>query len=988
MLSRPILQSLNDKQKKAVTAPRRPELVLAGPGTGKTRTLIARIIYCIDRYGISPEQILALTFSNKAAREMRERLREALGKKAERVFTGTIHGFCLQVLRSHYRQAGLSPHFSVADEDYRERLLRVLVEQRSSSEVDKKLRGIKTAFEHFQLKEKPLKPFSQIIYDSYSEHLKKHKLVDFNQILLLTRDLLRDNPEIRDHYDHIYQAILVDEFQDTDRVQYDIIRMLAEQHRHIFVVADDDQSIYAWRGANPENIRQYMEDFKIEEAIFLDTNYRSGKNIVSTAQQVVSGLERIEPDKVLQADNELADSIQSFFFDYEDEEISFIVEKIRDWEKQGVPYGEIAVLYPRHRFAEKIVNRFIHEHIPFQQAARFNLTDDPRMKRVLAYLQVIRNPLDNLHLEELVQLELDYNSHKQIQNLQKRNGLTYRQALYGYSARPELSSDERHKTDTFIGHLANLINLRSFYRFDQLVAEILSGLAEMDRTYYESRAPRFKSFPVSTRNVAGFNYLVIFHSREEIARIGAAMLETQYPDKTDFVTTAKRELEPGTLLLALEEFPEKPPAGCTLLNLLEQTEDQRQSEMSALFRWLQNSSYRGNALLRDYVVLDLETTGADTATCGIVELAAVKVRDGEITDSFTQLINPQMPIEEGAERVHHISTDDVAEAPVIKKVWPGFLKFIGNDMLVAHNGYAFDFKILDRVARELSDQKLLNNRFDSLMMARRIYPGESHSIDALAARFKLDPGTRHRALDDVIVLHDIIQKMRRAQDSQLRKTAVLQGLEFVALANFLLNKTDAFEDKVMFLAGARKLISPFSKALNVHTSAYAAEKEKLIEALTRKAHQLDPELVLHDSADEFRQRVMDIAAQFAEVPVDKAIAEFLSSLALINPQDALNSVDAVSLLTFHSAKGLEFQKVIILGMEDENMPSFWAYKEEDDDDDRPVSKKLEEQKRLLYVGLTRAKDEVLFSAVRTRFNRDNRSSPFLREILKFIRTNA
>ena len=295
----PLLRDLNEKQRLAVKAPRRPVLMLAGPGTGKTRTLIARIIYEIEFYTILPDHILALTFSNKAATEIKQRLFESIPEKAGKIRCCTFHSFCLDVLRKYHREAGLAKHFSVCDEDYRKRLLTNILKTRTRDNPQKKINGILLSFSNHTLKGKTLPPFSAIVYDEYTAHLSKHHFIDFDQILIKTLNLFQNHKDVLEQYRFLNQSILVDEFQDTDPVQYEIVKLLARKHGNIFVVADDDQSIYAWRGANPQNIRKYIEDFSIKEPVFLEKNYRCGKSIMDTAGQLIKNTDRVEPDKIV-----------------------------------------------------------------------------------------------------------------------------------------------------------------------------------------------------------------------------------------------------------------------------------------------------------------------------------------------------------------------------------------------------------------------------------------------------------------------------------------------------------------------------------------------------------------------------------------------------------------------------------------------------------------------------------------------------------------
>lgn len=982
MITNNILESLNDHQREAVSKPRQPVLLLAGPGTGKTRTLIARIVYEIQNYHIPPEQILALTFSNKAANEIRQRLFQELPEKAEKIRCGTFHSFCLDVLRKNTEPAGLQKHFSICDDTYQVRLLTRLLKDRVRENPEKKVRGMLLNFSNHLLKNKPLPAFSAMIYEEYSGHLLRHNLLDFNQLLFKTRELFKKNADILEQYRFLNESILVDEFQDTDAVQYEIVKLLAEKHRNIFAAADDDQSIYAWRGAQPENIRSYMRDFSIDRPVFLEKNYRSGKSIVEAARAVVATTDRIEPDKIIEGSSEIASKLKAVFFSDESREIQFIIKKIIDWQHNGnVGLEDIAVIYPRHLFAEKLIPYLLRKKIPFQQAGGKNLIDHPSMKIILLYLKLLHDPADPLILEDLLQAELGYHVFKQIQDIQHIKKIDFRKALNEIVGREEVSYTVRNQISTFIGNTANLINLKTFFSFDRLIQEIIRGMQNLKPSVLEHNASKLKETPFKqcTRLKKISTKIWLYHSDAKISFIAEKLLQRVFGpriyllDKEKIIHVSKNDF------VVLLEALETDSLPCPYELIFHETNERRRGIISTLFRWLQVQLKSGGQLFKDYVVFDLETTGKNPDICGIVEIAAVRVRDGKITEEYQTLVNPGIPIEKEAQQVHHISEADIKSAPKMEEVWPSFTEFAGDDLLIAHNGYGFDFKVMDRVSRELSVPKLQNVRYDSLILARNMFPGKQNSIDALAARYKLDTGTRHRALDDVRVLHEIFQKLLQVKEIRSVKVSAGEFSEYAALANVVENTLSAVEDKVFFLAGQARLQSPYSAIRRQYTEHFSIDDQELLENLGRITGRMASSNADYSSKEDFFQRVLAAAREFNKMTIDEAVSEFLSYIALINPQDSLEKIDAVSLLTFHAAKGLEYEKVVIMGLEDGNMPSFFASKS-DENDDRPIHKKMEEQKRLLYVGITRGKSEVVFTVVKNRSGRQQHSSPFLGEI--------
>ncbi len=974
---------LNPEQEQAVTKPREPVLLIAGPGTGKTRTIIHRIVYFIENYHIPPEKILALTFSNKAANELKIRLQDMLEERAERVFCGTFHSFCLTVLRKNYQLLDLDPFFTVCDEEYQSNLLTEILKRRAVPDIAHKVKGILLAFSNYRLKGKALPGFSASVFEEYSRHLKRHRLIDFDQVLTLTLELFEQFPDVLEQYRFLYQAILVDEFQDTDRIQYRIVKKLAEKHKNIFVVADDDQSIYSWRGANPENIRDFMEDFQIKKPLVLRQNYRSGQSIIDAAQLVLQETERIEPSKNIESVNEKQARLSALFFDQEGQEIEFIINKIKYWhDEQKIDYNEIAVLYPFHRIGEQLANYLLNERIPFQLAEGKNLTDHPLMKRLLLYLKLIRDPSDALILEQLMRLELGEHLTKKILQWGAVKGQSLRGAL-NYFASDELSGQKvKNQLQTFIGHIANLINLKTFFTFDRLIQEILHGMKTLHSSVLKTNYKYLQPLPIrkEAHLASGKRMVWVYHPDEQINFVARSLLKNAFGIKVQKLTEDRVvHVRQNDLVLLLKPCKREPVSEYDV-RLYAYEEEGRKGSLSLLFRWLQVQIVpKEEPVFKNYVVFDLETTGRDPLRDGIIEIAAVRVRDGKIEERFNTLVNPGIPIKPGAQAVHHISDADVQNAPSPHEVLPKFFEFIGQDLLIAHNGYAFDFKFLDRYSKELGLPRLKNVRYDSLILARNLFPNERNSIDALAYRYRLDAGTRHRALDDVIVLHKIFQRLIKEVKRRDTLTAGEDFSEFAALGNVLENTLEEREDRLLFAAGIHKLLSPYSRIFKPFVDAFPGQEPVLRDTLEKLTLSHNLSLEHYDSDREFYNRVLHMAAQYRKRPIDEAIGEFLAFMALINSQDNLEPIDAVSLLTLYAAKGLEFEKVIICGLEDENIPSIFTYRK-DEQDDRPLNKKMDEQKRLLYVGITRSKSEVLFTLVRNRFGRRRKSSPFLESL--------
>jgi superfamily I DNA/RNA helicase len=264
-------------------------------------------------------------------------------------------------------------------------------------------------------------------------------------------------------------------------------------------------------------------------------------------------------------------------------------------------------------------------------------------------------------------------------------------------------------------------------------------------------------------------------------------------------------------------------------------------------------------------------------------------------------------------------------------------------------------------------------------MARNIFPNVQNSIDALIDRYKLETTTRHRALDDVFVLVEIFEQLQKHQAKILNLTSLELYLDIVALGNFIENKINIGEDQIFFIGGARKLLTAYSKIFFKYAQKYKLSDEILRQKMNEKLSILEAKVHWYQGDENIMSKIKEMALLYDKLPMEEAIANFLSRISLERAQDQLDDIDAVSLLTYHAVKGLEFDKVILIGLEKNNMPGFHALRD-DSDDDRPIAQKVEEQRRLFYVGMTRAKSELILTAVKNRGGWEYESSPFLKDL--------
>jgi len=982
-----LLDSLNDKQRLAIEKPLQPILVLAGPGTGKTRLIIARIELLLQKHSFNPEKILALTFTNKAATEMKTRLLSQCGQSAIDVKTSTIHSFALEVVKNYHHKIGLQKNFSVCDREYQTRLMRKLCSPVIKNDLENKVKALLLSISNYQMKASELAPFAAEKYQEYKKHLSKHNLIDFNQIIVLSNQLFTDNKDILSEYQHLYPAILVDEFQDTDPMQYDIIKKLAENEKNIFVVADDDQSIYSWRGANPENIKQYIKDFKISEIDFLDINYRSGANIIESAHSIIKNTNRVEPNKRTKSLPDVFDDIKVYMFLNESNEIEFIIKQIQNWIDGGVPLKEIAVIYPFHKMGSSLEHYLLKSQFNYQMATGNSILENPFLQKLILFLKVIQDTADDISLEQLAEIEIGMQLTKLIKNYGFKKNITFRKSLYDFYRfkKGDLDFNSLTNIKNFISQVANLVNLKSFYTLNQLIDDIFRQSQNTKYSYLNDKIDGLENPPELSEIKKEFIHYkddfkyYVYHPNSRVEFIARNLISSILEKPVNSIKENEKD-SPNCIIFELLQQDRK-YENALVIPVHKYGNSKRKSSISNLFKVLQGLfSGQSEAFPDSYIILDLETTDTEISTCGIVEIAAVRVKNGNITNELQSLINPQMPISKGAQAVHNISEADVKNKPTIQEYWQKFRDFIADDLIIAHNGYAFDFAILDKFSRIIDGKKLSNIKLDSLTMARNLFPGQSNSIDALVEKFKLDAGTRHRALDDVKVLHDIINIFQKIKGEKFKKTSFEIYTDIVALGNYVEKQFNAAEDKIFYLSGVRKLISPYDKTMDIYCKEFSLDKSEIIQGLNNIFIRSGTSSQSYNQDENILFRIKLIANEFSQLSIDEAIAGLINYMNLKSSgQDNLDDINAVSLLTFHAAKGLEFEKVILMGLEKNNIPGFHALRE-DSDDGRSVSKKVEEQRRLLYVGITRGKSEVLMTAVKNRGGWENESSPFLKDL--------
>ena len=406
-----LLDGLNDKQRDAVAAPPQHMLVLAGAGSGKTRVLVHRLAWLMQVERVAPYSLLAVTFTNKASQEMRSRIEQTIGVSLNNLWMGTFHGLSHRMLRAHYLEAGLPQGFQIIDSDDQYRLVRRVLKALNLDEKhwppkqiqwfinarkDEGQRpGTMDAHGDFSL-QTMIK-----IYAAYQEMCDRSGLVDFAEILLRSFELIKQQPQIRDHYQQRFRHILVDEFQDTNSIQYEWLRLLAGTESKVMIVGDDDQSIYGWRGAKVENIQQFLKDYPEPVTIRLEQNYRSTGTILKAANCVIShNSDRLGKD--LWTDGEQGEAISLYTAFNELDEARFIVGRIREWKREGGKLIEAAVLYRNNAQSRVLEEALIQDGINYRIYGGLRFYERQEIKDALAYLRLINNRQDDAALERII----------------------------------------------------------------------------------------------------------------------------------------------------------------------------------------------------------------------------------------------------------------------------------------------------------------------------------------------------------------------------------------------------------------------------------------------------------------------------------------------------------------------------------------------------------------------------------------------------------
>ncbi len=408
-----IIDPLNEMQRQAVTASNQPMLVLAGAGSGKTRVLVHRIAWQIQVQGLSPQSILAVTFTNKAAAEMRLRIEKLLHISARTMWIGTFHGLAHRLLRRHSKEAGLPATFQVIDSDDQYRLIKRLLKSMNIDEGKwpprkiqwfingNKDEGVRSAsmVETGDLYQRQM----LLVYRAYEDICQRSGLVDFAELLLKAHELLRDNLVLLDFYQKRFNQVHVDEFQDTNTIQYAWLRLLTQNQQNLFVVGDDDQSIYGWRGAKIENLFSFQSHYPDHQIIRLEQNYRSTGNILKAANSLIDNNQGRMGKELWTASGD-GEPISLYAAFNEQDEAYFVIERIRKWVNDGGLRSDVAILYRSNAQSRQFEEKLMSTGMPYRVYGGLRFFERAEIKNALAYLRLVSNRLDDSAFERVINM--------------------------------------------------------------------------------------------------------------------------------------------------------------------------------------------------------------------------------------------------------------------------------------------------------------------------------------------------------------------------------------------------------------------------------------------------------------------------------------------------------------------------------------------------------------------------------------------------------
>ena len=1036
-----LLQELNEKQQQAAVHINGAILVVAGPGTGKTKVITHRIAHLIRNHQVAPQQIFAVTFTNKSAQEMLERIKDLLGStQGLDVRIHTFHAFCVRLLREHAEEIGLSKNFAIFDQETQDEVLIECLRGLRQNRLDYPpwmLRDIISAYkvkledatadrDELRMGDGTLINDSEQIRNivdllkAYRTKLADHNALDFDDLISRSVEVLEQAPAVRAKYHNDIRFILVDEYQDINAAQYALLELLSRSPQHnVMVVADEDQSIYSWRGSSPKYIKQFKADFN-PTVVELEEHYRCSEKILRAAQAVIARNTR-QKESILKTHKDAGNTIYHYMLDTPDAEANHVITLIRKLvEGRHCSYGHIAVFYRTHQLAEALVDRLHQERVQFQRVGRTNSFQEEHAQGIISYLNFIqwRLPRDIEKAINFPQQLIDDLTLVRLKWLAQRNGITLVELLRKIDDYPEdvgpltrwnvrqffQQIDEFHgqiegeQIHTIAVKLFNLLgHRRSSYQSEDIheienQPEIPGLRAATDAMY--SAIDRGE--PIQLVASYGIDFYCAAHIiRGTLERYLDLTIYTDLLHPDSLLTPITDESRINILIGDFADIPD--PEGTTILlgstteanaNVIQLNESllTQSHSVTALKLCQRLLSYFETPNLADMIVYDLETIGTDPRSAEIIEVGAKRLSAiGSELERYYQLVKPMNKIPKSSTQVHGIDNQTVANEPDIETVLPQFLSFIQDRILIGHNIAEFDNLVLERDLGRYLGRGLANPYYDTLVTAQRLYSRESCNLEALSGKFNIEHDTMHRAIEDVRVTQRVFEELikedlRRCEVRSLTKLLPLVGVGILATQVGQNHGMEEWQEGRMggglqtFYQAAARYVQTHQPDLDwLLTDLQPTERQWVTEFIDKLARTQIDESPEDRDWEARRARFMNGVLHFETNSNQKRLANFLDYQKLINSADETQiEADKITLMTLHAAKGTEFPIVIIVGLEEGTFP----IRRKDQ-----LLSELEEERRLFYVGMTRAQERLyLTSVTRRNSNRERASSMFIREI--------
>ncbi|MBB6447762.1 DNA helicase PcrA [Bacillus benzoevorans] len=518
-LSEKLLNGLNPQQQKAVKATEGPLLLMAGAGSGKTRVLTHRIAFLMVEKGVNPYNILAITFTNKAAREMRERIYQLMGGAADEIWISTFHSMCVRILRRDIDRIGFNRNFTILDTTDQQSVVKAILKDKNIDPKKYDPRALLGAIS--SAKNELIDPekygslangyFELVVSDVYKEYqkrLQKNQALDFDDLIMLTIKLFTRVPDVLEYYQRKFQYIHVDEYQDTNKSQYTLVKLLAARFQNLCVVGDSDQSIYRWRGADITNILSFEKDYPRAQTILLEQNYRSTKRILQAANHVISHNHN-RKEKNLWTENPEGNKIQYYRADSEQGEAQFVVGKMKELvQKENRKWSEIAILYRTNAQSRVMEEALLKSNIEYSIVGGTKFYDRKEIKDILAYLRLIANPNDDISLTRVINVPkrgIGSSSVDKIANFALRHDISMYEALASIDL-IGLSPKITKAASEFRNIISGYTQMQEYLSVTELVEEVLekTGYREMLKAEKsieaESRLENLEEFLSVTKN--------------------------------------------------------------------------------------------------------------------------------------------------------------------------------------------------------------------------------------------------------------------------------------------------------------------------------------------------------------------------------------------------------------------------------------------------------------------------------------------------------